>query len=323
MPPRYSAATENRDGVEVVRLTQSGDGPVEAEAEVVPAFGGNCLAFRAGGLDILEPAPFETLRASPTAYGIPVLFPFPNRVRDGAFRYDGRTFHADPPRHGFVRDKAWNLAGSGASDAEGAWATSRIEAERYPEAILGRFPFPFRLDVTYRLKGGALAMETAVANTGKATMPFGFGIHPYFRKPERGTVLVPASKRWELEDSLPTGKVVDVADKFDLRAPRSLEGLELDDVFTALGPGPNGRVECVLRDDAAGAETVVGFDAGPFPEVVVFTPPAPRRAVCVEPYTCPTDAFNLRDRGVPVHLIELPPGETMTFLIRFEPRPAP
>ena len=59
-------------------------------------------------------------------------------------------------------------------------------------AILQPFPFPFLLDVTYRLRECVLSMETVVQNTGEHDMPMGFGIHPYFRCPVQGTLCVPA-----------------------------------------------------------------------------------------------------------------------------------
>jgi aldose 1-epimerase len=121
---------------------------------------------------------------------------------NGVFHFRGQRYEVNPNRHGFVRDKRWTVAGTGASDEEGAWLTSSIEANEYPEEILRQFPFPFRLTVTYCLKDSALDMDTEVRNTGEQDMPMGFGIHPYFRRP--------AQKRWELVDSLPTGNLLEM-----------------------------------------------------------------------------------------------------------------
>jgi aldose 1-epimerase len=44
-----------------------------------------------------------------------------------------------------------------------------------------------------------------------------------------------------------------------------------------------------------------------FREIVVFTPPG-RAAVCIEPYTCPTDAINLTARGIDCGWRTLGPG---------------
>lgn len=311
----YSVETETRDGVEIFSLRQ-GDG---VWAEVAPGLGNNCFTFHAGQ-PVLEPVAFEEFVARPTSYGIPILFPFPNRIRDGVFIFNGQRYAVNPNRHGFVRDKSWRVTGTGASEQEGAWITSSLDAAEYAEQILHQFPFPFRISVTYRLRDGALTMATMIENAGERVMPCGFGIHPYFRRPDAGTLQAPAAKRWELADSLPTGNLLDVSGSYDLRAPRDLGELNLDDIFTELGADADGLTRCVLDDKTSQTQTGVAFDAGQFPHLVLYTPPAPRRAVCIEPYTCPTDAFNLRERGIESNVIELQPGEKRDFIIRIYTR---
>jgi aldose 1-epimerase len=271
---------------------------------------------------VLEPVAFEEFRQKPTSYGIPILFPFPNRIRDGQFRFRGRSYKVDPPRHGFVRDKAWRVEANGASGEEGAWIRSAIEAGDYADQILGQFPHPFRLEVTYRLKDSLLEMETTAHNTGDEDMPAGFGIHPYFRRPDRGAVQVPARKRWELDDSLPTGRLLDVEGSYDLGEPRDLTGLSLDDIFTDAAADSDGQTRCRLTDHQKATQVVVEFDSKEFPHIVVYTPPAPRRAICIEPNTCPTDAFNLQDRGIESNLLVLRPGEAIDFKVAIYTRAA-
>jgi aldose 1-epimerase len=264
---------------------------------------------------VLESVAIEEIRTRPTSYRIPLLFTFPNRLRDGALSFRGQRYVVNPNRHGFVRDKAWRVLHTGASEGEGAWITSRFEAVQYATAILQQFPFPFCLDVTYRLREAVLSMETVVHNTGVHDMPMGFGIHPYFRCPVPGTLCVPAWQRWELEDSLPTGKLLAVDGPYDLRQPRDVASLVLDDIYTDLVADTDGLVRCTLQDQQHRIQTTVAFDATQFPHVVVFTPPAPRQAICVEPYTCPTDGLNLQERGVESNLVVLQPGETRHFLV--------
>ena len=311
MTASYETSIEQRDEVEIFTL-HAADG---ASAEIAPELGCNCFSFKTAA-PVLEPVVFTEFRQKPTSYGIPILFPFPNRIRDGRFTFQGRTFEVNPPRHGFVRDKAWRVVGHGASDEAGAWLTAAIDARDYAAQILPQFPFPFRLEVTYRLRAGRLEMETVARNTGATDMPAGFGIHPYFRKPARGTLTVPAGRRWELSDSLPTGRLLDVTGAYDLRRAADLGGLQLDDIFTDVTTDEDGRARCRITDEEARTQTVVEFDARQFPHVVVYTPPAPRRAVCVEPNTCPTDAFNLQARGVESNVLVLRPGAEVRFDVR-------
>lgn len=310
MSGKYGIKSEIRQGVEVFSLVEN----QRALAQVAPSLGNNCFSFKVGE-PVLEPVDFEEFASRPTSFGLPILFPFPNRIRDGQFEFGGKHYKVDPPRHGFVRDKPWRVSDQGADEDNGAWITSSIDATDYPDKILRQFPFPFHLEVTYRLFDSALIMETVIKNTGDEDMPAGFGIHPYFRKPQQGTIQVPARKRWELADSLPTGSLLDVEGDYDLRNPKDLAGLELDDIFTDVIFTTENKTQCILADTQRKIQTVVEFDARHFPNIVIYTPPAPRRAICMEPNTCPTDGFNLHSRGIDSNIIILHPGEKIDFII--------
>lgn len=306
----YSVISETREGVEVFSLSEAD----RARAEIAPALGNNLFAYSTRE-PVLESIPFTDFRQKPTSYGIPILFPFPNRIRDGVFSFQGEQYTVNPPRHGFVRDKAWQVEGHGASVEAGAWLTSSFDAGDYPSEILQQYPFPFRLEVTYRLKDARLEMETRIQNTGARDMPAGFGTHPYFRRPANGTLTVPAQQRLELKESLPTGQLLDVADAYDLRHAADINRLKLDDIYTGVEAEADGLARCVLFDQENDVRTIVEFSRAEFPYVVVYTPPAPRLAICVEPNTCPTDAFNLQTQGIESNVLTIGAGETSNFNI--------
>ncbi|HEX8127940.1 MAG TPA: aldose 1-epimerase [Pyrinomonadaceae bacterium] len=310
MTNTYSVSSEIREGVEVYTLREG----ERARAEIAPALGNNCFAFRTRE-HVLEPIPFSDFRGRPTSYGIPILFPFPNRIRDGRFSFQGEHYTVNPPRHGFVRDKAWRVEAHGASAEAGAWLTAVFDAAAYPEEILSQFPFPFRLQVTHRLRDARLEIETSAENRGTRDMPAGYGIHPYFRRPSAGTLTVPARHRLELADSLPTGQLLDATKDYDLRRAADLDTLNLDDIYTSVEADDAGRARCVLADHENKLKTIVEFPCEQFPYVVVYTPPAPRQAICVEPNSCPTDAFNLHARGIESNVLTIRAGETARFNI--------
>ena len=69
----------------------------------------------------------------------------------------------------------------------------------------------------------------------------------------------------------------------------------MDDVLTGLPTGQT-VLECGIMDEESGLQVMQQW--GPaFREIVVYTPPG-RNAVCLEPYTCVTDAINLQQRGI-------------------------
>src|SRR5438477_9846247 len=81
----------------------------QARAEVWPGLGFNCFAWqavRAGqALDLLYADPQLFQGGRPTRSGIPVLFPFPNRIRDGRFSWRGRPYELprnDPSAHNAI-----------------------------------------------------------------------------------------------------------------------------------------------------------------------------------------------------------------------------
>jgi aldose 1-epimerase len=119
---------------------------------------------------------------------------------------------------------------------------------------------------------------------------------------------VPARRQWQLDNSLlPTGDVIALAPERDFREPRALDATNLDDVYTDVVKR-DGASACTLSDATGTISLTVA--AGPsFREWVVYAPPT-RPTICFEPYTCPTDALNLNERGLDVGIIVLEPGET-------------
>ena len=356
---RYQIAQEEAHGTVAYRLT---DTARHAEAVLYPAFGNNCVEFRttpdldgsavpgelSEPVDIfLPPDRIEDLAHSPFHGGQPILFPFPNRVRDGVYTFDGATYRmerllatgwdrgAGQAIHGLVADKAWTVESAHADD-NGAVIKSYLQLDA-DITIFEQYPFPCRITVTYRLYEGVLKMQTDVENMGVQALPMGYGIHPWFptalrpgaRLPAalkeitpdaraRAEVHVPAAAIWELDKLMPTGRVVPVsedAERFDLRAYRPLNRRFYDHVFTQVAYRPDGWSEGGLRDPATGLEMYLAAD-DKFREWVLYAPES-SPVIALEPYTCTTDAVNLAAQGIDAGLIALPAGETWTGHIHF------
>ena len=302
-------------------------------AEVWPALGFNCFhweAVRDGrALDLLytDPALFGDGR--PTRSGVPILFPFPNRIRDGRFAWEGKEYSLptnDPSVknaiHGFACRRPWRVVGQGI-DASSAWVTGEFQASRDGPDCLALWPADYVLRITVRLGPGVLRVEAEIENPDGRTLPFGLGYHPYFRVPSASDCLVrtPAREMWTLVDSLPTGERRPVDAARDLTAPRRFADLQLDDLLTGLPePDADGLRDCGA---VACAGDALHLRASPtFREAVVFTPPH-RQAFCIEPYTCTTDAINLQARGVEAGLLTLAPGGRWTAVVEMRLRDAP
>jgi aldose 1-epimerase len=294
------------------------------QAEVWPALGFNCFRWQVqrGGqsLELLYQAPDLFQNGRPTRSGIPVLFPFPNRIRDGRFTWDGRPYQLpldDPAKknaiHGFACRHPWRVLTHGA-DAASAWITGVFRCSQDAPDNRPLWPADHEIQLTYCLGAGSLRLEAEVHNPDRVPLPFGLGYHPYFRMPFASSgraddclLTVPARSFWKLEESLPTGERLPVDAACDLNQPRRFGELNVDTVLTDL-PAANGE-----RPERAALQGVPGaalrLHAGPeFRDLVIFTPPH-RQAFCLEPYTCTTDAINLQARGIEAGWRVLPPGQ--------------
>lgn len=314
------------------------DAAAGVRAEVWPALGFNCLRwqvrYEGRALDLLYEAPdlFENLK--PTRSGIPVLFPFPNRIRDGRFTWDGKEYRLPPNDpagknaiHGFACHHPWRVVGQGA-DAASAWVTGEFRASADGPQDLDLWPADHRIRVTYRLAKESLRVEAVVDNPDRVPLPFGLGYHPYLRVPlapggDPADCWVEAEARacWELVKNLPTGVKRPLGAANLLKPARRFTDLDLDDLLTDFDPAgkAEGETDLLLRGSVTQGRGGVGvrlLTSPGFRDLVVFTPPH-RQAVCLEPYTCPTDAINLQRNQADTGWKVLQPGESCRAIVVF------
>ena len=241
---------------ETVVLTDASAG---SSAKVLVGFGFNCYSFsaRAGGetVETLWSAPgFETGKERPSHSGIPLLFPYPGRLRGKTLEWQGRSYPLDGDDgrgnaiHGFVLNRPWKVHERSATRVVGEFHASQVEPE-----ILKKWPADFRLTVSYELRGNTLASVIEIANPDNKPLPFGLGTHPYFRVPlgAAGTagdcvVTVPAKEIWELSDMVPTGKRLPAEGRYNLAAGMKFADAKFDDIprsehgqVKTIGGGPN------------------------------------------------------------------------------------
>lgn len=324
-----STVEKSKSGREIVRLTDTASG---STASILPSFGFNLFDLRlpvAGQLtQMLASSPtFADDPQGPARNGIPVLFPYPNRVRDGKYSFGGKEFQLPKTNgnnaiHGWAMSSPWKLIEHG-TDKEGAFAVGLYHlAEATPEQR-PNWPTDATLEIRYCLAGRKLSMTATVSNPTDVDLPYGLGFHPYFHlpfSPDGDTsatgVILPASKYWVLSEFLPTGEIKDVDARLDFRKGQTREHLKLDDVLTDISY-EGGWATCRLVDLARKAEFQLKFDQN-YRELVVYTPPKDPGVISLEPYTQTTDAINLHARKVDGGLRILEHGESHTLRITME-----
>ena len=308
------------------------DDETGASASVIPSYGFNLFDLRlplAGQVrPVLVSAPdFADRPGHPAGNGTPILFPFPNRIRDGRFTFERRAYQLPATNgpnaiHGFALAANWDVIEHRAV-SDRAFLVGRYQISKQSPDSLALWPADAVLQVAYSLSGRRLSMKVTVSNPTAANLPYGFGIHPYFRlpfspggDPAKTQVVLPASKYWVLKDFLPTGEIRPVDDRLDFREGKPQKELKLDDVLTGLQYHDK-QGAARLVDSEKNAEFRLTFDDG-IRELVVYTPPQKPDVLAVEPYTQTTDAINLQSQGFEAGLRILGHGRQDSFSITME-----
>lgn len=103
----------------------------------------------------------------------PVLFPIVGKVKNDKLRVKDKTFAIS--QHGFARDKKFSIQ----TQTENKVVYQLL----YSDETLQKFPFDFKLLLTYEWLGDKLICGYEVYNLGVETMPFSIGAHPGFLIP--------------------------------------------------------------------------------------------------------------------------------------------
>jgi aldose 1-epimerase len=277
----------------------------DARAEVTPLAAALCR-LTVAGRDLTEPVAADEV--APQGNGL-VLAPWPNRVRDGRWSWEGvvqQLAISEPAlgnaSHGLLRNTGYRVVERTASSVElGALIAPQLG---WPVAVDTR--------VTYRLEEDGLVVTHRAVAGSTGPVPWAVGAHPYLRvgaHPVEDLTLTVASDAWlAVDDRLNALDVRPMDAAHDLRAPRRLAGLDLNSAYTGLAErGERGTVAALSAPD--GARTELWADPA-FGWLQVYTPAdhprlsGPGLAVALEPMTAPPDALNSG-----VGLAWLAPGE--------------
>ena len=288
----------------------------EDQRAVAVEVGGGLRRYAVGRREILDG--YEADEVCPGGAG-QILAPWPNRIEDGWYDFAGTGYllhvneHATGTAiHGLARWISWvKLDGD----------PSRVRLGCLLNARPG-YPFSLELSVTWELGPGGLRAVHHAKNIGAHPCPFGLGVHPYLRAPSGAVddfvLTVPASSAEEVDrNGVPVRTVAVEGTALDFRAGQRIGERAIDRSYSALAATSNGRVEISLASsDEPWARL---WFQPPFRHVQIFTGDTltarrRRRALAVEPLTCPANAFRSGQ-----DLITLPPGGTIEAVWGIEP----
>lgn len=272
--------------------------------------GGGVRAYSVGGRNVLDPYPVDA--ECDGAHGA-VLVPWPNRLADGRYCFDGVDHQVpitEPAKanaiHGLLRWRSWSAI---------EHTPERVVMATTLHPMTG-YPFTLHVTVAYELGDTGLTVTTSATNAGTSVLPYGCGQHPYL-SPGRGliddcTLQFAATTRivTDPERQLPIGTEAVAGTAFDFARPRPIGDLQIDFAFADLERDIDGRA--MVRLTGVDGGCVELWVDEHFPIVELYTgdtlrPGRRRRGLGVEPMTCPPNAFQSGDA-----LIRIDPGATVT-----------
>jgi aldose 1-epimerase len=243
---------------------------------------GDELLYQRGGL-------IDYVKRGKT-FGVPLLYPWANRLDGLRYEAAGRTVEIDPevapvrldenglPNHGVLgASPLWRVTGTD----EGAAAMVSAELDYGPAPLLAAFPFPHHLAVEARVADRTLTVVTRVR--AEEPVPISFGWHPYLTLPgvprTQWEVALGVRTRAVLDDrGIPTGRTEPAEFTGGALADRAF-----DDFYPELADPSEFSVA------GGGRRIVVRFEEG-YSHAQVYGPPD-QDLICFEPMTAPVNAL--------------------------------
>ena len=264
-------------------------------AQFVPEAGMIGTSLRDAGVELLgQRRGLDAYITDGKTMGIPILYPWANRLGENAYAAQGVTVTLTPGENG-VRADPNGLPLHGVLAAYPGWRVTDETADELAAQVdfgadprlLASFPYPHVLTVAVRLADRTLTVRTTVAATAGSAVPLCFGFHPYLQLPgaprSEWVIETPALRHLGLDDKgLPTGESTPQPERRE-----TLRDKIFDDAYDQVNDG------AVFAVSGGGRRLEVHFERG-YPAAQIFAPAAedPDKAiVCFEPMTAPTDAL--------------------------------
>lgn len=279
----------------------------EARVSLSPELGASLTQYTLeDGREILRPS---TVPADGFGCACYLLAPWCNRIAGGitlpetGFHAIAPTHPAHPlPIHGSAALVPWDVV-----EASAEHVTLQTEAD-WPA------PFHYRAEVTWALQGATLAVDLSVEHLGLDALPYGLGIHPWFRRTKATRLQAKATHCQRTNASMLPEADVPITERpeWDFSAMQRLpEGL----IDTAFG-GWDGQARIEISNDLA-----VQIGTEPRQRIYqLYSSGADADFVCFEPVSHPVNSHN--SDGHP-GLVWLGRGASTSLRIVFAPEPIP
>ena len=254
---------------------------------IVPERGGLITEWRSEGKELLY---FDLERFldknKSIRGGIPILFPICGDLSE-SYLIDGKKHRLK--QHGFARDLPWSI------DLLEDKLGIRLKLVDTKDSR-ACFPFFFTLLMDVYLKEKSLQISVRVYNQSQDSMPFCFGLHPYFQ--------VSNTKKIKIE-GLPEKCI----DQTNMKVTNTSDQIRILDKGVDFLAYPSCSIKIL---DLLSRNMIELIHQEPMDTTVIWTDP-PRQMVCLEPWTSPRNSLVNGDRK-----LEVKPKEYIELFTTFK-----
>ena len=277
---------------------------------LVPEMGGSVAHFRVGRTDLMRPlSDDDRVRGDVLGTAMFPMVPYANRIAGNQFSFDGTVWHVqanNSPERFNVHGTGWRVPWRAErTRPDETWLT--LDHEAVPD------PYSYSAIQHFKLTPEELTVTMTLTNRGSRSMPFGFGLHPWFERDEDTTMMFRAERFWlEGPDGVATEPVT-LPRELDFAEPRRLPPTWRNNGYG----GWDGVAEIGFPARGMGLR----ITADPvFAQLMLYADPA-KPFFCLEPQTNAPCAFNrigLVEEAA-LGVIVLRPGESAEGTVRFTP----
>ncbi len=267
----------------------------------VREYGGALVSMEYNGRTIVER---DLEGGKPAFFGGDILAPWPNRLRDGEYIFNGKRYQAfvneekwSTALHGLVFDLQWKVVDK--SENFISLATTLDASEAYPTSL--------DFLVSYELTSDGLIWTIQAENVGEDAAPYGVSVHPYLIADSSAsindcTLSLTAGEYMTIDDRHLPIELDSVRGVFDFNGGAVIGDRYIDAAFNT---EPSPRIE--LTAPSGLGVWMEGDENSLWVQIHTADRDghvSGRKSLAVEPMTCAADAFNTEDG-----LLIIEPGE--------------
>jgi aldose 1-epimerase len=292
----------------------------KASLTIIPEFSGLVADLQLFNgvvtLSVMDGYQSENDADAKAAYKSHYLLPFPNRMKDGKYDFEGKSYQfpindtsTNNNLHGFLETIPMEIIDNKNVNNQ------QIITLKGSFDGLSYFPFPFEFMLRYFLSDSELTIESTIKNVGETNMPMGYGWHPYFKldteKVDDLLLQFPDCEAVTIDNRMmPTGEILPYSAFAELT---KIDQTTFDNCFIINNKNTkSNRAEIIVKSKTTTLSVWQETGENACNYFQIYTPEN-RKTIAIEPMTCNVDAFNNQDG---LWILEAGEERTVRFGVR-------